>query len=173
MYSEEIIDFFKRHNLYDEEMFKYLDSHTDMIDYYNNPEARVCIGAGHHTENGRVVRLRICIPYPVDYKTTLICIHEIVHGIIEYKHLNKKPIEEIRKEALPFVYEKLYLDEINNEDMNKFEDYLNDFNVDKNNPYSFALYARDCLVENYNKDFKKMDKLSKKLVKKYNKTIKN
>ena len=32
-YGKEITEFFKRHNLYNEEMFEYLKEHTDWIDY--------------------------------------------------------------------------------------------------------------------------------------------
>ena len=168
MYNKEITEFFKRHNLYDEEMFEYLSSHTIYMDYYNNPEARCTIGAApKRIINNKIQDIGICMPYPVDYETTMICIHEIVHGIEIYKHLNKKPIDPFRSEALPFLYERIYQQEIN--DKNYFGEFLDDINESLDNKYTFALYAREILLEKYNKNFNKMEKLSKKLVRKYKK----
>ena len=32
-YNPKVIDFFKRHNMYEESMFEYLQDHSVMIDY--------------------------------------------------------------------------------------------------------------------------------------------
>ena len=175
MYSEILIDFFKRHNLYDEEMFKYLQEHTDIIDY-RDEDTRVCIGCGYliNNKNNKLERFRICIPKVVDNKTALISIHEIVHGIVGYKNLNKKFKNDIIIEALAFLYEKLFINESNDPSLVKYGLYLDSLIEDNDEEkYKYALFARDYLLMNYEKDYYKMEKLSKKLTKKYNKSIKN
>lgn len=52
-----------------------------------------------------------------DYKTMLINIHEITHGIYAYKKLNKKYNPNVGIETLPMLYEKIYILENNSEEL--------------------------------------------------------
>ena len=170
-YNNELINFFKRHNLYDEEMFKYLQDHSDMIDY-NDEEVRMFLGAAYeiNEKNNKLNKFRICLPYVNSYVTMLNSIHEIVHGIIAYKYLNKEFNKNIDLECLPLLYEKIYISETNDESLDKYGKYL-DSKRDSSDEerYKFALYARDYLYDNYDKNINNMEKMSYKLIKKYNK----
>ena len=173
-YSNEINDFFKRHNVYSEEMFRYLERNTYMVDY-RDEEARIAIGCAYAINNITKVLegLSICIPYNYDDITTLISIHEITHGIIAYKHLNKKYNVDITCEALPMLYEKLYVLERQTPELIKYEKYLDSMISDSSSDsYKYGLYVRDTLLENYNNNYNSMDRLTRKLVRKYNKEYK-
>ena len=170
-YSRRINSFFKRHNLYDEKMFRYLEEHTYMIDY-RDEDMRVFVGCAYklNKHNNKVEGFRICIPFDTDDITTMVSIHEIVHGIIGYKCLNKKFIKDITCEALSMLYEYIYISENPSEKLVKYGKYLdsmiNDFSDES---YKFALYARKEFFNNYDNDFDHMQKLTRKLENKYNK----
>ena len=170
-YSKRINNFFKEHNLYDEVMFKYLENHTDMIDY-RDIDQRMLIGCAYaiNEKTSKVESFRICIPFDIDDITTLISIHEIVHGIIGYKHLNKKYKHDITVEALSMLYEYIYIYEHPSDKLIKYGKYLdNMINEFSDESYKFALFAREELFMNYNKNYDKMEKLTKKLKYKYRK----
>lgn len=167
-YNDEIIDFFKSHNLYDKEMFNYLESKTDMVDYQME-EDRAFIGCGYSVDRKtkRLVNFRICIPYCYDDKTTLISIHEIAHGIWAYKHLNKK-IKEIEVELFPMLLERIYLMENTSTALTSYTAYLDSTIDDEaDEKYRFALSNRDILLKENYSDFSSIDRRTKKLVRKW------
>ena len=169
MYKKELIDFFKRHNLYEKKMFDYLIDHTDMIDY-KDEDARMFIGFGYMCDkDNKLQKFRICVPFVTDNKTMLISIHEIVHGIVGYKYLGKKFKPSIYIETLPILYEKIYIDEMNDPALYEYGKYLDGLigKSEADEKYRYALYAREYLLNKYNKDFDHMERLSKKLVNKY------
>lgn len=175
MYSDKILDFFKKHNLYEKEMFDYLQSHTDMIDYQIEEE-RDFIGCAyainHYTK--RLDRFRMGLPYVYDDITALINIHEIVHGIEGYKHLNKKFTPGMTCEALPLVYEKIYIAENPSKELIAYWNYLNSrIKEDSDIQYRFGLSVRDELFSKYVDDYKKMNKMVNKLARKYNRENRN
>lgn len=171
MYSKEIIDFFKRNKMYDKDMFDYLQSHTDMIDY-RDEDARMFIGCayGINKETGKLDRFSLCIPFVENSKTALIAIHEIVHGIIGYKYLNKKFKKDMSIEVLPLLFERVYINEVNDPDLTNYADYLDSIIENGNDEsYKIALEARNELLDKYSNNLNRLDRLSKKLVKKYKK----
>lgn len=171
MYRQEIIDFFKRHNLYEKKMFDYLQNHTDMIDS-RDEDANDFIGFGYITDKNNILqRFRLCIPFAIDNKTMLISVHEIVHGIVGYKYLGKKFEPSIYIETLPIFYERIYINEMNDPDLYEYGQYLDNLIGDSeiDEKYRYALFAREYLLKEYDKDFDKMENMSKKLVKKYKK----
>ena len=164
-YNIEIIDFFKRHNLYDKNMFDYLESHSDGVDYYD-PDVNFCIGLGLAIDpkTKKINRFRIGVPYCVDEKTTLVAIHEISHGIWAYKHLNKK-YNDIEVELFPMLVERVYIEEKKSQELYSYGEFLDStIDDDSDEKYRFALSNRDDLLASGIDDFRRIDKSTRKLV---------
>lgn len=168
VFNSNLIDFFKRHNLYEKEMFDYFSNNSSMIDYQDE-EQRMFIGTfyGVNKKNNKLVYIHLNIPYVYDDKTMLISIHEIVHAILLYKKINKKIKLDISYETIPMLYESIYINENNNNKLLEYRNWLDSLITPEEKEYMFALNVRDELYRNYNYDIDKMKKLVKKLVKKY------
>ena len=166
-YHPRIIEFFKRHNMYDPVMFKYLQKNTTMIDY-NDIEQRAYIGCSYLLDkDDKLQSLSLYIPYMDSEETMLISIHEITHGIENYQKLGKKFQKDITIEALPLLYEKIYILENPSDKLIKYGNYLDELILEESaKEYKFALKIREELLKNYNYNMKKMTKLTKKLAKK-------
>ena len=167
-FNSYIIDFFKRHNLYDKEVFDYLSKNSTMIDY-KDEDQRAMIGCFYILNRREILeRLQINIPYVYDDITALINVHELVHGIENYKKLGKRFKKEMTVEVLPILYERLFILENPSEKLNKYGEYLDNI-IEKSSEkeYVVALRVRDELIKNYNYNMSKMQKMSKKLVRKY------
>ena len=134
-YNPKVIDFFKRHNMYEESMFEYLQDHSVMIDY-DDPEQKYFVGFNYCVENGILRKFSMGIPYMKDYKTMLINIHEITHGIYAYRRLNKK-FTRIGIETLPMLYEKIFILENGSEELKQYGEFLD-----------------SCIVENSEEKYK-------------------
>ena len=166
-FNSNLIDFFKRHNLYDKEMFDYFSNNTTMIDY-KDPDQRMFIGTLYILNyNKKLIKIHLNLPYVYDNITMLISIHELIHGILLYKKLNKRIELKLDNEALAMLYEKIYVNEINTPEIIAYSNYLDNCIDEKDKEYFFGLSIRDELIKNYNYDINKMDKLVKKLIKKY------
>ena len=111
MFNKDIIDFFKRHNLYDKEMFSYIfASQSEPVDYFDS-DVNFTIGCRPKLDRlGRIEGFSLTLPYCWDDVTTLVCIHEIAHAIYFYKkHGTKYKPGEI--ELFPMIVERLFLEE--------------------------------------------------------------
>lgn len=168
VFNPKLIDFFKRHNLYDKEMFDYFSEHSTMIDYQDD-EQRLFIGCLCYINNKKkLINIHINIPYVYDDITMLISIHELVHAIMLYKYLNKKIKLDVEIEILPMLYEKIFIDEINSQQLIEYEEYLNkQIDTSKHKEYTLGLKIRDELLKSYDYNIDKLNKKVKKLVKKY------
>ena len=172
VYNEKIINFFKRHNMYDEKTFKYLQNNSTMIDY-RNAEERAFIGCFYIlNKKEELERLQINIPYVYDDITALINIHEIVHGIENYSKLGKKFKKDITIETLPILYEYIFITESQSSELKSYGRYL-DKMIETSNEleYLFALKVRLELLNKYQYNMKKMQKLTKKLSREYQNRI--
>ena len=90
MYYKLVMDFFERNNLYDKEMFDYINKHTFYFDY-RDEELRDFISCAFELDKNDVLKkFSVCMPYIRDYKTALMGIHEMIHAIMAYKYLGKK-----------------------------------------------------------------------------------
>lgn len=167
-YNPKIIDFFKKHNMYDKRLFEYLQANSTMIDN-NDEEQRSFIGCFYLLDkNDKLIKLQLCLPYVSDYKTALISIHEITHGIENYYKLGHKFKKDITIEALPLLYEKLYILENPTEELISYGIYLDSLiMIESEKEYKFALQIREELLKKYNKDMQKSIKLIKKISRKY------
>ncbi len=167
-FHQQLIDFFKKHNMYEENMFNYFKKQCTLIDY-NIEEHRAFIGTYPliKKNSNSIIGLKITVPYIINNKTMLINIHELVHAIEYYERIGKKYKSELTEEALPLLYEKLFILEKNDPELTAYGKYLDrciqDDNITK---YSFGLDVRDTLLNNYSYDMHKMQKLVKKMAKK-------
>lgn len=168
VFNPDLINFFKRHNLYNKEMFDYFSKNANMIDY-RDEEQRILMGCFYiFDKKKRLKSIHLNVPYIYDDITMLISIHEFIHAIMMYKFINKKVNIGIDKEVLPMLYEKIYINENNNPILIEYEKKLNKLiNPKDDKEYVIGLALRDQLIENYNYDFDKLNKKVKKLVRKY------
>lgn len=163
-----LIDFFKRHNMYDFETFRYIEQNLDIIDY-EDEDLRMFIGCGlKHNLKDKLLGFRVCIPYPNNHKTMLIAIHELTHAIEAYNHLDKKFKKDAYIEIMPILMEKVYIEESCDSKVQEFGNYL-DCLIDNESDISYrcALSVRDELYNNYNNNYKKTSKKAKRLAKRY------
>lgn len=163
-YNQKVIDFFKRHNMYDEKVFEYLQDNTMMVDY-NDPDQRMFIGFSAWIKDGVLKRFTICIPYMQDNITMLNDIHEIAHGIYAYRKLNKK-YDRNACETIPMLCEKIFVSETNDEELTKYSEYLDSLiDEDSEAKYRFALRNRDIIYNEFNDDYEIAERLCDKLAK--------
>ena len=167
-YHPKIINFFKEHNLYDEKKFNYLKNNSIMVDY-ENPEERSFIGCFYILDQRNILRkIKLNLPYVMNEETTLINIHELTHGIENYYKIGKKFKKDITIETLPLLYEKLYILENPSEELIAYGKYLDNLIEETSEKeYKFALKVREELLNNYDYDMVKIQKRTKKLVRKY------
>lgn len=167
-FNQYIIDFFKRHNLYDEEVFNYLEKNAMMIDY-RDEDQRTMIGCFYILDRNEILKkIQVNVPYVYDDVTALITVHELVHGIENYPKIGKRFKKEMTIETLPILYEKLFMLENPSEELIKYGAYLDKIiESSEQRDYLFALKARDELIKEYNYDMKKMQKKAKRLSRKY------
>jgi len=166
-FHPQVIKFFKKHNLYNEEVFNYLSENALMIDY-TSPEETLLIGTFYEVDKQErtIQKIHMIIPYVTDDITMLMNIHEIVHGIELYQYLNKQYTEEIDKEALPLLYERIYILESEKQSLYDYGYYLDSLITPEDKSYYFGLSIREKLLKHYNYNYSKMKKLTKKLMKK-------
>lgn len=167
----EFINFFKKHNLYSEEAFKYLIKNTIYFDY-REEDKRPYIGYHYLTDKNSILKeIKLYLPYISDYKTLLINIHEYIHALHLYRRLEKKYKKELDSEILPMLYEKIYLLENPNEILEEFLKYLNTL-ITENSPqeYKIALLVQEELLKYYiekKPSFEKLQRKARKLTRKY------
>lgn len=168
VFNPDLINFFKRHNLYNKEMFDYFSKNANMIDY-RDEEQRILMGCFYiFDKKNRLKSIHLNVPYIYDDITMLISIHEFIHAIMMYKFINKKVNIGIDKEVLPMLYEKIYINENNNPILIEYEKKLNKLiNPKEDKEYVIGLALREQLIENYNYDFEKLSRKVKRLVRKY------
>lgn len=172
----EFINFFKKHNLYNEEAFNYIRNNSKLIDY-REEEKREYIGCYYVFDQKKSLNsIKLIVPYITDKITILINIHEYIHAIIFYQHLGKKIKIEEDIEVLPILFEQLYSNELQNPKLQKYLENLNN-HIKKTSPieYQIALAIKQELLTYYyqkNPTFQKLQNKSKKLSKKYKKKLK-
>lgn len=173
MYSKKIVDFFKNHGLYDERVFHYLKGHTAMFDYdMDHISARDSMGFAPKIDDftHKLERFSLYMPYPNNPRTMLMNVNIIAKGIVAYKYLNKRFRNDMNLEAIGFLYEELFARESNDPKIIEFKEAINnDINEESAPLYQYALYAQNEMLEQYEDDIDKMNDLSMKLLKRYNK----
>ena len=123
-YDQKVIDFFKRYNLYNKEVFDYLQKNTWGACYADPDEARLI--NTYYFDNkydGKLKGFLIIIPDQTTDIQMFIQLHEISHGIMAYKYLGKKYPDDLH-EVLPFMVEKLFVDYAQNDSITNYSNYL-------------------------------------------------
>ena len=166
-FHPELISFFQNHNLYDKEMFDYFAKNTQIIDY-KDEEQRYFIGCFYVFNKKNILRkIHLNLPYIYDEITMLINIHEIIHGIELYKKLNRKTQITEDCEVLPILYEKIYIEEKNTQELREYQKKLDNSINENEKQYLLALAVRDELYKQYNYNYQEIKRKAKKLSKKH------
>ena len=167
----EFINFFKRHNLYNRETFDYLCKNSIHFDYLDK-DKHPYIGYHYLTnEEGNLSKIILFVPYIDSKQTILINIHEYIHGIILYNKLGKRYKLGKDAEILSFLFEKIYLLEKQDKNLELFQKNLNKL-ISESSPieYKIALEAQEEMLQyyyDYNPSFVKLEEKAKKLAKRY------
>ncbi len=168
-YYKVFIDFLKKHKLYNEEALKYLYANGIFFDF-SEEEYHYFIGCYYIFKNNKLQKTQIIAPYIKNEETLLINIHEFTHGLLLYRHLNKKVTIGKDSEVLPMLYERVYLKENHTETAKIFIDKLNN-NITPASKidYIIALNIQEQMLTHQAKEDNpiKLEKTAKKLVKKY------
>ena len=106
LYENKFISFLKRYNLYDETIYNYLINNAIMVDIKEYIDFIGCFFVKN--EYDCITKVTLCIPFLEDDITTLITIHEYVHGYTMFKKIGKKYQLKASEEVLPMLYEELY-----------------------------------------------------------------
>ncbi len=166
IYYNNFINFFKRHNLYDEEIFDYLRENSFMFDYRDD-DYRPFTGCNYIIKNGYLDKINLVVPFFDNDITSLINVHEYVHGIISYNYLGKKYSIGNDAEVLPMMFEKLYILESNNPELMDYGKSLDSMISKDDFSHYLGLLYRDIMIELYNKgkSFSSLNKRAKVLTK--------
>lgn len=170
-YYNNFINFLKKHNLYNEEIFNYIQKNRILFDY-RDEDQRIFIGCYYIcNKQGILQQINICVPFIDNQITLLINIHEYIHAIESFNNIGKKYEQKDTEETLPMLYEVLYYLENPNKEL---EIYLTELNkkITKNssNSYQIALLIQEELLTYYQKTnptFKKLQTKVKKISKRY------
>ena len=170
-YYKDFIDFFKKHNLYEEKMFDYIRRNSTLFDY-RNEEQRIFIGCFYICNKQNILqKIKLCVPIIDSQITTLINIHEYLHAIELYNKIGKKYQNSDTEEVLPMLYELLYFLDNPSKELENHLIYLNTrIKDDTKESYKIALSIEKELLKYYkekNPNLKKLQRQAKKLTKKY------
>ncbi len=170
IYYEKFIDFFKEHNMYDEEMFRYLRENSTLFDYRDKDMVKN-IGCYYALDSkDKLKGIALVVPFIDSEKTILINIHEYAHGITAYSKLGKKYKHTLDREIIPMLLEKIYA--MQNPELLPFIENLNKGIINSDSEdYKIALKTIDELFADYQKT-KKINGIhnNKKLIRKYHKS---
>ena len=170
-YYNNFVNFFKKHNLYNEEMFKYIQKNTTHFDY-RDEDQRAFIGCYYTYDKQRILKkIKVCVPFINNQITLLINIHEYIHAIELYKNIGKKYEQKDTEETLPMLYELLYYLENPNKELEAYLTELNKKITKKSSKaYQIALLIQEELLTYYQKKnptFKQLQTKVKKISKSY------
>lgn len=166
----EFINFFKEKGLYNEITFDYLKKNGEIIDYINK-ERREEIRCYCIIKNGILTGVWVCVPRITDYHTLLINIYIYTHAIQLCKQIGRKYNPQNDTRTLPMLYEKIYLQENPNSELEEHINTLDKYTREKGpKEDQISLGIQKELLEYYNSknpSFEKLQKKAKKLSKRY------
>ena len=160
--KEEIIEFFKKYKI-DKKII------DDFFEYQNiNDKKRKkvisksitypscdlnLIGAYPEIDNNNIlIDYKLRIPKVTDIYSSLIYIHEVIHGLILQDNINNYFSEDIFEEVIPMLYEDLFIDYLTEEYGYDIKDLYNEYTLlrfkDPNIDYKYFI-AR-LIINNYN-----------------------
>ena len=167
---KEFINFFKKHGLYDENIFNYIQKNKITFDYYDE-ERNYKIGYYPTIRNDILTNVTIYVPFINNQKTLLINIYIYMHAIQLCSKLGQKIDNIDNNETLSMLYQKIYLQENPNQELEKYlskqDEYTKENGMGK---YKIALAVQNELLKYYNEEnptFRQMQKKAKRLIKKH------
>ncbi|MBQ8193152.1 MAG: hypothetical protein IJZ46_03675 [Bacilli bacterium] len=167
------IDFFKRHNLYNERVFRYIRENSTLFDYREEEYRSYISTVPVIGKDKRLKAVKLIVPHIGDDKTILINIHEYIHALLFYNKLGKYFEIGPEIEILPLFYERLYILENPTEELIKYKEFLDNIIIEENREeYIIALNSQEELHKYFtegNTNIESLEKKSKKLSKKYKK----
>lgn len=171
-YYTEFINFFKRHGLYNKEIFKYIETNTEKFDYYNEDMMNIRGIYYNYDKQNNLVDFKLYLPFINNEITAFINIRPYIKAIYAYPKLGKKYKENAASEMIVLYFERLYLKENPSKEI---ETYLNNIyksiNEEKEqSKYKIALNAQSELEEFSqisNPSFQNLQKKAKKLFRKH------
>lgn len=140
MFENKFICFLKKHKLYKEEVFNFIKNKTLLVDYKDERSVGF-IGCFPVMENNIIKDIRLCIPRLVDDISVAINIHEYMHLLKMYNHLNCEYFFDNSEEVLPVIYEMIYLTD--NSLLDYIAYYRDKINENDNDLYKYALSIWD------------------------------
>lgn len=167
------INFFVKYNLYDEEMFNYIRSNSEIFNYLDK-DMRMFIGSFALIVDSKLDEIKLFVPMIKDEETLLINVNEYVKAILMYKYLGKDNFDKYYNRttsiAIGLLYQKLYLYDNPSKEgmvyMRKLEEsFLNGNDDDYKNALNIHNELLDCHLSY--KNHSKVVRSSKRLVKKY------
>lgn len=171
-YYIKFINFFKKHGLYNEEAFKYIQENTKRFSYYEEELMNIRGIYYTYNENNELISFKLYLPFIDSEKTAFINIRPYIQAIYAYTKLEKKYKDNAVCEMIAMHFEKLYLEEYPNITL---QSYLNNIytNIQKQeteSKYTIALKAQkelDKYYQNKNPNFKNLQNKAKRLSRKY------
>lgn len=167
------IDFFKKHNLYDAEAFKYIEEHSIEFDYYDEEMMNIRGIYYNFNKANKLTGFTLYLPYLDNNKmTSFVRIRPYIQALFAYKELGRNYKPGADSEIMALYFEKIYLQENPIAELkNYFNRILTSIKIQDTEPkYKIALNAQD-EFESYNAknnlDFKKMQTKAKRLSRKY------
>lgn len=113
--EEKYIEFLKKCELYNKDVFDYIEYRTTYVDYRQKGSMDF-VGCYPIIQDGIVKDIWLCVPKIVDDISVSINIHEYIHLLRVYSFLGKKFIESENEEVMPVLYEFAFLNEVGNID---------------------------------------------------------
>lgn len=160
------IDFLKRHDLYNQEIFKYIEENIERFDEHYNELMLIRGIYYNYNDNEELKNFKLCVPYIDNEKTAFLNLGPYIKAIHAYPKLGKKYKQNAEIEIIVMYYEKLFISETKNKEL---ERYLNNIisTIKKENTerkYKITVKALEEL-EGLEKDtnYKKIKSKAKKL----------
>lgn len=175
VFEIKFIDFLKKHNLYDEKLFKYIceqsisiDSQLDVHDFLLGS----CQTVINHKRHDKLEQIIPCMPKLVDDKSVAIAIYTYVNALMLVPKINKTYKEDLFYHYfLPMFYEKIYILENPNSELLVYEENMRNILLkDGANNFKTIFNLVDESTCNYNQrkyDNERLIRKSKRLAKAY------
>ena len=175
-YYTNFINFFKKHGLYNEEIFNYIARNTTSFDYYDEELMNIRGIYYKYNELKELTSFKLYLPYIDSEITAFMNIRPYIQAIYAYTKLGKKHKANAECETIALYFEKLYLQENPNQQL---EEYLNNIHTSikeqkTEKKYKIALNAESDLkkyIEENNPSFNELQRKAKRLSRKYRRKV--
>lgn len=167
---QEYISFLKKHGLYDNKCFSYIQSQAVLVDYQGLEDKNLIGCAINIDRSGRLRSFVPCLPYLNNKKMVAISIYVYTQALMLISKLGKEYEEDFYSRSLPLFYLKLYLVENANEVLWQYDQQIEkNLLENETNQSKLLLEYLERLLENYyqeNSEAKKLGRKTKRLAKK-------